>query len=528
MNKKTGFIIGGCAVLSLAGAALPVRAAQPAFVPLGAFHADGDLWIRQTLSFNRLEQAAYWPQNVYQREKAFEKWPGDIEGRTLLAWILLAQATGRDPHYLDRMLAMWPDEVNAKGYFGKIYADGISEQQLSSHGWVLRALSELEAWKPGGSARELAQPIIEKLFLPTMGAYAQYPIQPSEREDAGSYSGSQTKQVGPWILSSDVGCYAIGMSGVIDAYIAFGDERLVPLVNEMVDRFLEIDLVAIRAQTHATLTACRGLLRWADASSRPELVPAVERIYALYTGKAWTETYANYNWFGRPRWTEPCAVVDSLMVAMELWRRTGKTQYIEDAQHIYFNAIGHGQRANGGFGCDNCPGADGSTDLQFSIPEAHWCCTMRGGEGLARMDQYAVALDGGTVLLPFGLPGTFGDLRVDTGYPKSAEWTFSNHGETPLSVKLFIPEWVDGIPNGWNSIELAPGRTQTLSGILKEGERDVLPATLGQNPEMKGYKVRFKGPLVLAKYGDEWHPVCDDYLRGDMRKEDSAKQLLFK
>jgi len=507
--------------------ALSTVAAQPAFSPPGAFRADHDLWTRQTLNFTRLEQEKYWPQNVYQREKEFSKWPGDTEGRTLLAWILLAQTTGREPRYLDRMLAMWPAEINSKGYFGKIYDDAISEQQLSSHGWVLRALSELEAWRPGGPARDLARPIIENLFLPTLGSYARYPIQPSERENAGSYSGSHLKQVGPWILSSDVGCYAIGMSGAIDACIAFGDERLIPLIDEMTDRFLEIDLVAIRAQTHATLTACRGLLRWADATGRPEPVRAAERIYALYTGRAWTETYANFNWFDRPEWTEPCAVVDSLMVAMELWRRTGKTQFLEEAQLIYFNAFGHSQRANGGFGCDSCPGADGSTELAFSVEEAHWCCTMRGSEGLARMSQYQAALDGDTLLLPFGLPGTFGDLHIESAYPKAAQWTISNRGTNPITAKLFIPPWVEGLDPGWKTLALRPGETQTVSGTLKTGERNVLPATAARNPDMKEFKVRFEGPLLLARQNDLWRPVFDDYLRGDMSKQHSAKRLLF-
>ena len=38
-----------------------------------------------------------------------------------------------------------------------------------------------------------------------------------------------------------------------------------------------------------------------------------------------TATYENYNWFGnghKETWTEPCAVVDSLILALELYRLT--------------------------------------------------------------------------------------------------------------------------------------------------------------------------------------------------------------
>jgi len=527
------------------------------------FLPKADLWTRLNRNYARLEEAKYYPQNVYQREKEAEKWPGDTEGRTLLAWILLARATGRPPRYLDEMLAQWPAEINARGYFGKIYTDGISEQQLSSHGWVLQALAELHRaagagcqWARHHDARALAQPIIDHLFLPTSGAYADYPIDPAEREAAGEYSGSHAKQIGPWILSTDVGCFAIGMTGLIDACEAFAmTDRTRPLIEAMVDRFLAIDLSAIKAQTHATLTGLRGLARWSRMTDNSTLWAEIETRYQLYTDCAWTETHANYNWFGRPRWTEPCAVVDSLIVAMELWQQTGKSAYLEQAHLIWFNALGHGQRSNGGFGCDNCPGADGSTELTFSVPEAHWCCTMRGAEGLYRMCGYQVFPNEETLTLPFGLPGDFGDeatsgahpeksLRIESAYPHAAEWHLTNTGTHALTVRLFLPSWVEhlrtadkgvadhahaaafDIHDSFATLRLGPGERRSLRGTLVETTRHVLPATSRQRPETSALTLRQSGPLILARYGDDWKPIFQDYLRGDMSKETSSKVLL--
>src|ERR1700712_2847959 len=131
------------------------------FSSLGEFRPSGDLWTRVQLNFNRLEESKYQPQNVFQRKAEADNWPGDTEGRTVLALVLLAQALGRTPRYLEEILAQWPSEVNRLGYFGTVHpADTISEQQLSGHGWVLRALSELERWRPGGIARQLAMPVI--------------------------------------------------------------------------------------------------------------------------------------------------------------------------------------------------------------------------------------------------------------------------------------------------------------------------------------------------------------------------------
>ena len=517
----------------------------PVFSELGLFSPGGDLWTRLLRNFTRLEEPPYQPPAFFAREREFENWPGDMEGRTLLAWILLARATGRAPRFLDEALAAWPAELNARGYFGRDYGSVISEQQLSSHGWVLQALAELERWRPGGPARALALPVIEALFLPTAGAYAEYPIDPDARVATGGHSGTHLKLHGRWLLSTDVGCFAIGLAGLVDACVAFGlRDRLAPLVEEMIARFLAIDLEKIEAQTHATLSACRGLLRWADHVDRPELAEAVRQRHALYTGRAWTETHANYNWFGRPRWTEPCAIVDSLMVAMELWRRFGESSFLRDAQLIWFNALAHGQRANGGFGPDTCPACDDSVQLGFSIVEATWCCSMRGAEGLSRLAQYQVATaPDGALLLPFGLPGDFhrGDtrLRVRSAYPHDARWTFANLGDHPLRLRLHLPDWVEGIagrdPAGWLELALAPGASRSLEGTLAERHRPLLDSTQRHRCARSAPPlpvstpvVRQRGPLILADYGGElgWRPIADDYLRNDMAKASSFKTLI--
>ncbi|MDX2111635.1 MAG: glycoside hydrolase family 127 protein [Verrucomicrobiota bacterium] len=524
------------------------------FAPLGSFSATGDLWTRLCRNLARMEEEKYWPANLFQREKEFTNWPGDTEGRTILAWVLLAQATGHAPRYLDQVLKLWPKEVNERGYFGKIYQDGISEQQLSSHGWVLRALAELERWRPNQGARALALPIIENLFLPTAGMYGAYPIDPAARVTAGQYSGTHSKQIGDWILSTDVGCFVIGMDGLIDAYDVFRDERLVPMIDAMLARFLEIDLAPIEAQTHATLTALRGLIRWAEIQGRPELIAAAVKRYALYTDLAWTEHYANYNWFNRPLWTEPCAMVDSLMVVMALWQHTGESRYLEHAHLIWFNALGHGQRANGGFGCDNCPGADGSESLSFSVYESHWCCTMRGGEGLARMTQYQVAREGSTLTLPFLLSGDYADadglrISIESGYPLTAKATIKVDGnlEGIRKLRIYLPVWIkdclceNGTRTGeWLEVDVISPLTLTLEGTLVETSRALLASTTAYIEKSakpgKEYKVFMRGPLVLAgkpgvvcDCGDPAHlqPIYQGYLDGVVAKESSGRKLLF-
>jgi hypothetical protein len=518
----------------------------PAFFPLGAFRPSNDLRTRLQLNFRRLEEEKYQPENVYQREVEASNWPGDTEGRTVLALILLAQASGRTPRYLDAILARWPREVNERGYFGVVHADDtISEQQLSGHGWALRALAELERWRPGGPARALAEPIVQNLILPTAGAHREYPLDADARMTKGGYSGSHLGRVGRWLLSTDVGCDFICLDGIVDIYDVFRDARLRPIIEEMVARFLQLDLVAVKAQTHATLTACRALLRWAVIAHDESLVHAVVERYDLYSKRAWTEHYANFNWFERPQWTEPCAIVDSLMVVMELWRRTGEVRYVHDAQHIYFNALGHAQRSNGGFGCDNCPGADGEKDLFFKVYEAHWCCTMRGGEGLSRMAQYCVARRKDEWLLPFWLPGEIESdgtrLTVESSYPLEAALTLRVRGgdrSVIRAVGLIVPPWITDVrargisgeeivaTGSW--LHLAVERedeTWTISGKLAESSRPLLNPTAAKKP----FAVRYRGPLLLAgrPRGEEMEPLFHAYRSPIVEPADSRRRLLW-
>ena len=65
------------------------------------------------------------------------------------------------------------------------------------------------------------------------------------------------------MLSTDVGCVFIGMEGLIQAYAVLGDEDLKKPIEILLNRFLQMALTGIKAPTHATLTACRGLLRYA-------------------------------------------------------------------------------------------------------------------------------------------------------------------------------------------------------------------------------------------------------------------------
>jgi DUF1680 family protein len=231
-----------------------------------------------------------------------------------------------------------------------------------------------------------------------------------------------------------------------------------------------------------------------------------------------TENYANYNWFGRPTATEPCAIIDSFIVAMHLWQHTGHASYLEDAHLIYCNGLGRGQRNNGGYGTDACAGA---SDLFLKVKhyEAYWRCTMRGGEGNARAIQYSCFSRLGELTLPMCGDSTAtvdlgtGNVRLrqKTGYPYEGSATLqvvSSSLRQPVALRFAAPQWTRshrvrvngrGLPaqteDGFVVVRagLAAGDTVHLDFALANGWRDPI------NPHtIPGYRAFFAGPLMLG------------------------------
>lgn len=429
----------------------------PIPIAFDSIRVNGELSIRALKNFDRLETEIYYPDNVFpeQHEITSLGWPGDKEGRVILALTLLAQSTHREPLYLKKMIDMIPIKVNKEGYLGAIQRDTIDEQQLSGHGWFLRGLCEYYLWKRDPIVKNYILNIIQNLALPTKGFHKDYPIDPKERRtDVGGMAGTSQNVVGKWLLSSDIGCDFIFLDGIVQVYTLFPSKELEGLIQEMINRFLEMDLVKIKAQTHASLTAMRALLRYYAINRNVKLLREVEKRYQLYREIAMSENYENFNWFGRPEWTEPCAIIDSYMLATQLWQFTANPKYLEDAQYIYYNAICHTQRVNGGFGCDNCTRSE-EKSLKIKEYEAYWCCTMRGGEGLSRAIQYSYFTKGEKIYLPFFhssdakfyINGAHLFIHQFTNYPFDSKINLELYSENPTEIilSLFAPSWSKNI-----------------------------------------------------------------------------------
>jgi len=444
-------------------------------------------------------------------------WPGDWEGRLMLALTLLSDLLDQPSELLDGMVKALPSHLNDAGYLGPVYADGtINEQQLSGHGWLLRALSEYYRRHPDPQIKRTAVRILDRLVLPLTGKYRTYPVGlEARRQDGGAAGTLADRKCGDWLLSTDIGCAFILTDGVVQAAAVFDRPECRPLIEEMLTRLAELDLVGIKAQTHASLTAARGALRYyRQTGYRPGLELA-GKIYARYRRYGMSEHFANYNWFGRPEWTEPCAIIDSYLLAFGLWQTTGETHYLTDAHCLWHTGVERAQRPNGGFGGDSCPRSEDPL-LTVKFYEAWWCCTMRGGEGLFRRTIQSVIRDSTTmtIIFPGNYEAEFDDgskIEVVSAYPEQADCRLTLlSGPVPETVRLFLPP---GVKTASATVNGAPLPGEIIAGFLvlhhhpfEVGDRIdvVMPLDVEKRPSLHPESQQFgwwHGPVMLG-----WEP----------------------
>lgn len=494
------------------------------------FRPEGELAYRASINYDRMESRRFEPGATDSEgfgifEPATYAWPGDMEGRAILAWILLQRMTGRPSKWLDMAMNKLGEFSNADGYFGPVASPHLhDEQQLAGHGWVLRALCEYWLETKDPATLDRLRTVVEALVLPTAGAHASYPIDPSLRNiNLGSYIGVESEIIGEWALSSDIGCVFIFLDGVTQAAIVLEDPRLAEIVRELIQRMTEVDIVGVQVQTHAILTGCRAMIRWADHTSDTQLLLRANAIFNLYATSAASETHENWNWFGRPTHSEVCAIVDSLMIACQLWERTRNPLMLELAQLIYHNGLGHTQRKHGGYGCDTVVGGSGDdpTALRVLVDEAWWCCTMRASEGLASAAHYSVAVDGDGIAIQLPFSGTFRTheesrtWQIQTDYPRSGSVKIHLTEGDPieLSLSVFAPAWMDLTTVELNGYKVSA--TRTLEGFVKTHQSlavgdfvefafdldiRLVPPTNNATPST--YRKVARGPLYYGLEGD--------------------------
>jgi uncharacterized protein len=362
-----------------------------------------ELLTRLKLNRRRLAEPIYRDPEVFFQGG---EWYGDWQGRILLALCSLYEAVDDETEKHDLYMQITgivshlADHVNGGGYFGPLLdGQGVDEQQIAGHSWFLRGLC---AYYQITQEQEIISYLVkmtDEFLLPLQHFFEQYP---TVKRESGEVAGHAVNGiVNGWKLSSDVGCAFIMVDGMSAVYEMTHDVRLWSEINTVIDAFQKINLLDMHCQTHATLSFIRGVLRFYRLNNNPKHLRLAVELFDLYLREGMTIDYANLNWFGRPdSWTEPCAIVDSFIVAKQLYLLTAQEKYLQLASRIYHTSIRSAQRSNGGAGCNTCAYGDQGNVLKVVIYEAFFCCSMRLAEGLKEISDFQAVVSHDSLIFP--------------------------------------------------------------------------------------------------------------------------------
>lgn len=146
------------------------------------FISDEEFTARTELNRTRLTDSYYGIDRVFDGDDA--AWPGDKEGRALLAFVSHYKINRTKIQCMDAMIDKIPEATGGKMFFGSRTGDVIFEQQLSGHSWYLRGLCEY--YEQFGDERVLTymNKTIENLYIPLKGRIATYPAERIEKTTA--------------------------------------------------------------------------------------------------------------------------------------------------------------------------------------------------------------------------------------------------------------------------------------------------------------------------------------------------------
>lgn len=332
----------------------------------GTITVRGDLRIRIDRSVKALIADTGRPAAVFRSDSL----PGIAyrAGDALLGFTLMADSVGRAKDLAAQLFALIPGAFAGTGYGDATDSLLLDERHLAAYGRLIRGLCEYYRRYGDSEALDLAMQICDSLILPHIDRIRDYPPADVPRinvyfEEVDSLApGADTtvlKEIpgeavhtADWILSPRYGDIfgliepLAQLNGYLpDAGVAAVLEVLVPIYLDAMDDYPG-------RGTFPYLSAIRGLLRYGKQEDGNNYLQEAERAWELFTGSSLNDMY------GSGRTTPegygivcPDDASQAYIAAFCLWDASGKGDYLQLAENIWYNSIAPSQMPDGRFSC---------------------------------------------------------------------------------------------------------------------------------------------------------------------------------
>ena len=184
-----------------------MKISQHVIIPSGNITVEGELRERIERNFFRMQDEPFRAGKAGINECRSPGWPGDWEGRALLASVLDGESLKKKSPTIDALTGWIYSLMNDEGYRSepgdKLNLNDINEQMHSAQNWLMRAFMEYYRVTGKTEYLETVKTILEKLYLPIKPHLKNYPRTAEDRSYAHEFAvvGKTNGQFREWRLS---------------------------------------------------------------------------------------------------------------------------------------------------------------------------------------------------------------------------------------------------------------------------------------------------------------------------------------
>lgn len=388
--------------------------------------------------------------------RRFEEWEGDISGRYLSALSAVSLLTGRHFTKLDSIAESVLRCQTDEGYFGQNREpEGPAAwgQMMWGHGRLLTGLTEY--------ARLTEDP----RFIQAAVDLGNYLLKSIERWDADTKSDS-------WFTN-----YISIFEGVMHLYNLTGETRFLTGAGKIIPFIMEFG----HYHSHGYLMGLLGLGEYSRAARDEAALEKLVRVYWQdVRRRGFVADGSVPEYFPQYHRSEGCSIVDWMDLNLLLWRLTGETIYLDEAERTMYNGLFFNQTHQGMFGHP----LYANNGYAGAFSESWWCCIFHGVWGMTKFAETIAACGENGISVNFFVPSVSefdirsGKVRLEmkTRFPSEGEVSIGLALDSPafFPLRIRVPSWSDMISfriNGEHVAGSREGGYYTVARVWKNGDQ---------------------------------------------------------
>jgi DUF1680 family protein len=243
-------------------------------------------------------------------------------------------------------------------------------------------------------------------------------------------------------------CFTQITDGLVKLYQQTSDKKYLELAVSMYNLLPEFG----NQHSHGYLNTVLGVVGLYNATKNPVHLNFAEKIYnqvvnsSNYLISGGVPEFFGEEGFADGYRDEGCSEADFVMLGIELWKATGKMEYLDKTEYCLLNEMMYNQYSNGDFGSHPMDKNFGFR-VSHSQGRAWWCCTYHGLQSMLLARDIIVTADNGSKQVNLYSHTQYKDadmaFTISKASPNKAEYkiVIDSCGKPEQIIALRSPSW---------------------------------------------------------------------------------------